>query len=113
MEGTYGSDTVSLIANAIALLVLAALPWFVARRTTHRVAWVFSALPGVFAFAATSTIWAIGAGLSIVPPAQDMTHNVGAAIGMLIGNGMLYLLFWSVVFTFILRHGASKRSANI
>lgn len=113
MEGSYGSDTVSLIANAIALFVLAALPWFVARGTTRRVACFLSALPGVFAFTAATTVWAIGAGLSIVPPAKDMTHNVGAAIGMLVGNGMLYLVIWSVVFTFILRHGASKRSADI
>ncbi|WP_289042763.1 hypothetical protein [uncultured Aliiroseovarius sp.] len=113
MEGTYGSDTVSLIANAIALLALAALPWFTARWTTHRGARFFSALPGVFAFTAATTVWAIDAGLSIVPRAQDMTHNYGAAIGMLVGNGILYLLIWSVVFMFIVRHGASKRSEVI
>ncbi|MHA6267395.1 hypothetical protein ACXYMP_11050 [Aliiroseovarius sp. CAU 1755] len=113
MEGSYGSDPVSFVANAIALLIFATLPWFTARWTTHRGARFFSALPGVFAFTAATTVWAIDAGLSIIPRAPDMTHNFELAIGMLIGNGMLYLLVWSVVFTFILRHGASKRSANI
>jgi len=92
--------------------VLLLLPWFTARLTRSRFLRVLSALPGFGVFTVASTVYAANnwAG-SLFSSNIEAVGGVDIVL-LFLPMGVLFFVFWLVVFLFVSFHGAMRNKTG-